>query len=193
VKFSPTEAKPLRKISMMKGSADATCPRSRPMPSSQPSAASSIAPSAYFRQHVAGIEAPEISARAFQPGWRRVSQLDKLLRAQAISVREWQAATWYRQVHERAFTGELTSSTGRLDAPGRTPYCRGRQDPNERRLEALAYLKHVRGVLGTAACAFLEAYLVEDLSWCALGQRFGLDRRKARRVTIKALRTLALI
>jgi hypothetical protein len=168
---------------------DATYPRARAMPTPQPPPSAS--PSRYLRQHYAGLEEPRLDRREFRQHWRRITQLDKLLREKAISFREWQVATWYRHTHERAFGGELASSAGRLDIPGRAPYCRGRQEPRGRQLEAAAYLRHVRETLGPTVTALIEDVVVEDLSWVAIGQRRNLDRRKAWRLALEAIHLLA--
>jgi hypothetical protein len=154
-------------------------------------ALASASPSHFLRQHYADIEEPEVSNAHFRQAWRRVTQIDKLLRDKAINFREWQIATWFRQVHERAFASELQSSTGRLDVPGRAPYCRGRQEPRERQLEAAAYLRHIRQTLGPTVTALLEDVVVEDLPWLGIGQKRHLDRRKARHRAIKAIKLLA--
>ena len=61
-------------------------------------------------------------------------------------------------------------------------------------LDASARLRQIRAVLGAWACTLLEAALVRDLSWAALGRHYRCDPKTAARTwviaAIKALRTI---
>jgi hypothetical protein len=60
-------------------------------------------------------------------------------------------------------------------------------------LDASARLRQIRAVLGAWACTLLEAALVRDLSWAALGRHYRCDPKTARAwviAAIKALRTV---
>jgi hypothetical protein len=60
-------------------------------------------------------------------------------------------------------------------------------------LDASARLRQIRAVLGAWACTLLEAALVRDLSWAALGRHYRCDPKTARAwviAGIKALHTL---
>jgi hypothetical protein len=60
-------------------------------------------------------------------------------------------------------------------------------------LDPSARLRQIRAVLGAWACTLLEAALVQDLSWAALGRHYRCDPKTARAwviAAIKALRTV---
>jgi hypothetical protein len=60
-------------------------------------------------------------------------------------------------------------------------------------LDASSRLRQIRAVLGGWACTLLEAALVQDLSWAALGRKYRCDPKTARAwviAAIKALRTI---
>jgi hypothetical protein len=60
-------------------------------------------------------------------------------------------------------------------------------------LDASARLRQICAVLGAWACTLLEATLVRDLSWAALGRQYRCDPKTARAwviAAIKALRTI---
>jgi hypothetical protein len=164
-------------------------PTTQPLPSPSSSA---TRPSVYYRQHHEVAE-PRIDNVAFQPGWKVRTRLDRLLLEKLISFREWQVAVWYRQTYERAFASELASSAGRLDVPGRAPYYRGRQNPREQQLEAIAYLRHVRTALGPTITGLLESCAVSDLSWTAIGRKQHVCARTARRWVVESIKLLARV
>jgi hypothetical protein len=96
------------------------------------------------------IEAPEISDRAFRPGWRVRTQLDRLLKSGEIGAREYLAATTFRRLHERAHQGGMQTLN-----PDRLPldkHCRGRRnEPADNQLAALERLAQIRDGLGPVA------------------------------------------
>jgi hypothetical protein len=149
-------------------------------------------PSPYLRQHVAEIEAPVIDSRTFRPAWRRVPRLDKLLHSEVITAREWQRAQEFRMLYERAHRGELAvkdvATHVYLD-----PNCRrhGSDEPSQRRLEAVERLRRVRGELGKAAFGLIVMLVDEDAGWAAIGKRFRIDPKTARRWTLVALQGFA--
>jgi hypothetical protein len=60
-------------------------------------------------------------------------------------------------------------------------------------LDASGRLRQIRAVLGDCVCNLLEAALVQDLSWAALGRHYRCDPKTARAwviAAIKALRTV---
>jgi hypothetical protein len=119
-----------------------------------------------------------------------LTRLDGLLAHKVITAAEWHAAADYRelvdQVRCRAFT--RSSAFGTVHAPGNSFRNWGAGD-----LDSAARLRQIRAVLGAWACTLLEAALVEDLSWAALGRHYRCDPEAARAwviAAIKALRTI---
>ena len=57
-------------------------------------------------------------------------------------------------------------------------------------LDASARLRQIRAALGAWTCALLEAALVQDLSWAALGRHYRCDPKTARAWVIAAIKAL---
>ena len=133
---------------------------------------------------------PRVDDRHFRPAWRVLTRLDGLLADHAITSAEWHAAADFRelvdQVRCRAFTRSLAFRTVRASENSFRNWVAGD-------LEASARLHQIRAVLGAWACTLLEAALVWDLSWAALGRQYRCDPKTARAwviAAIKALRTV---
>ena len=147
------------------------------------------APSSLYRQHH-DVEAPRVDDRHFRPAWRVLTRLDALLADKAITSAEWHAAADFRELVDhvrcRAFT--RSSAFGTVRAAGNSFRNWGPGD-----LDASARLCQIRAVLGAWAYTLLEAALVRDLSWAALGRHYRCDPKTARAwviAAIKALRTV---
>jgi hypothetical protein len=153
---------------------------------------SSNAPNAFYRQHHQ-VEAPEVSDRAFRPGWRVRTQLDRLLLDGQITGFEWRIAGWLRSCAERTAGGDLRSPMTALGMPGRSRYGRRRDGPTPRQLQARAHLRHVERTLGPVVYSIVIAVVVEDLPWCALGKHYGVHAKTARRWAIEAIKVLATV
>jgi hypothetical protein len=148
-------------------------------------------PSAAYRQHH-DVEAPRVDARHFRPAWRVLTRLDGLLADKAITAAEWHAAADYRELCDRMSRAALIRSPiGRASMGTAGHHAFDMSLAGE--FDALARLREVRRALGAWACTLLEAALVRDLSWAALGRHYRCDPKTARVwviAAIKALRTI---
>jgi hypothetical protein len=147
------------------------------------------APSALYRQHH-DVEAPRVDDRHFRPAWRVLTRLDGLLADHAITSAEWHAAADFRELVDqgrcRAFT--RSSAFGTVGEAGNSFRNSVAGD-----LDASARLRQIRAVLGAWACTLLEAALVRDLSWAALGRHYRCDPKTARARVITAIEALRTI
>ena len=145
------------------------------------------APSALYRQHH-DVEAPRVDDHHFRPAWRVLTRLDRLLADRAITSAEWHAAADYRELVDQVRRGALVCSSSLVRVVGSV-------FPNwvAGDLDASARLRQICAALGDWVCNLLEAALVRDLSWAALGRHYRCDPKTARAwviVAIKALRTV---
>jgi hypothetical protein len=150
---------------------------------------SETGPTAAYRQHH-DVEAPRVDERHFLPAWRVLTRLDGLLADHAITSAEWHAAADFRELVDQVRCRALTRSSafGTVRAAENSFRNWGAGD-----LDASARLRQIRAVLGAWACTLLEAALVRDLSWAALGREYERDPKTARTwviAAIKALRTV---
>jgi hypothetical protein len=104
--------------------------------------------------------------------------------------REWHTAADFRELVDQVRCRALTRSPafGTVRATGNSFRNWVAGD-----LDASARLRQIRAVLGAWTCALLEAALVRDLSWAALGRQYHCDPKTARAwviAAIKALRTI---
>jgi hypothetical protein len=123
------------------------------------------------------------------------ARLDSLLLAGTIPPQTWRAAVEYRATIECALGTLLGSNLGRIDT-GRPPRRSGRSpqgDRSEAQLAAVRRLAGVRDSLGPVAEALLLVCVVEDLSWFAIGRRFGVDPKTGKAWVLASLRALAAI
>jgi hypothetical protein len=159
------------------------------LPARVPPAASGR-PSAFLRQHVAGLEVPRVDETAFRPAWRVRTRLDALERDGALSPREFRAAVAYRAAAELVLGSAVHAVA--LDGPGRAPGYRGdRLERSERLRDTLRHLTSVRQTLGDVATGLIEACVVEDLTWSALGRRLRCDHKTAKAWVVTAVKALA--
>jgi hypothetical protein len=132
------------------------------------------------------VEAPRIDDRHFRPAWRVITRLDGLLADKAITAAEWHAADDFRELVDQV------RSDPRHSGPSARPEIHFRNWVAGD-LDASARLHQIRAVLGDCVCNLLEAALVQDLSWAALGRHYRCDPKTARAwviAAIKALRTV---
>jgi hypothetical protein len=141
-------------------------------------------PSAAYRQHH-DVEAPRVDDRHFRPAWRVLTRLDGLLADKAITAAEWHAAADYRELVDRVRRGALVRSSSLVRVGGSVA-------PNwvVGDLDSSARLRQIQTMLGAWTCALLEAALVQDLSWAALGRHYGCDPKTARAWVIAAIKAL---
>jgi hypothetical protein len=138
------------------------------------------------------VMVPEISERRFHPAWRIKSRLDRLLADQLIAPKTWLAAVEYRRLHEIAHRGAVRSTID-LIGTGRRPQRSGqapRPEYTEGQLAAVRRLATIREALGAVAVGLIEACVVADMSWCALGRRLGIDHKTTKKWTVTALNGL---
>ena len=142
-------------------------------------------PTKYFRQHHA-VEAPAIDEQSFRPFWRVRTRLDQLLIDGAILWPVWRAGMSFRVLAEIVLAAQ--HGTNRLDYSDRPAAF---DASIARRIDAIKRLGELRRALGGFALDLLEAHAVDDLSWAALGRRYGVHGKTARTWTIVALQALA--
>jgi hypothetical protein len=148
----------------------------------------SNAPPAARRQHVAGIEAPQVDALAFRQGWRVASRLDVLHRTGRLTRGQWLAAVEYREAWERARLE--ASTTMRLLRGGGG----GDSDSHARLLAGIgtvAKLRAVESAIGRFRADLCRACIVHDLPWVELARRLHHDRETVRDWTVLAIVALA--
>jgi hypothetical protein len=150
----------------------------------------SPSPSRFYRQHHT-VEAPRVDLQVFQPAWRVKSRLDRLLCDDSVTLQEWRAALAYRASWECALGSAVRAIE--LDGTDRVApsYRSARLERNEAQLDALRRLASVRQILGAVAVNLIEACVVADQSWSAIGRRLRIDHKTARTGTIAAIRALA--
>ena len=147
------------------------------------------APSPFYRHHHR-VEAPRIDDRHFRAAWRVLTRLDGLLADGAITTAEWHAAADFRDIAEVALGGAASQSvltrarTARYDASPTT-------DRLIARLDASSWLSAVARAIGGVATSLIKACVVDDLSWAAIGRRFGVDPKTARAWVITSIKVLA--
>lgn len=142
----------------------------------------------YHRHHV--VEAPRIDDRHFHPAWRVLTRLDGLLADGAITTAEWHAAADFRDMAEFALGGAASHSvlTGARTARSVASLT---ADRLVARLDARSWLDEVARVIGTVPCALIKAFVVDDMSWAAIGRCFGVDPKTARAWVITSIKALA--
>jgi hypothetical protein len=156
-----------------------------------PSPAPSNSPSEFCKQHHA-VETPQIEGPTFRPGWRVKTRLDKLSTDSLISLAEWRAGLAFGAAAERLARVAMRTSAWNEVAVDKHCGTPGRA-MSEAQLDAAARLRKVREALGPGVLELLTAHIVEDLSWCTLGQHCGVDRRTAKAWAIAAIKALAAI
>jgi hypothetical protein len=150
----------------------------------------SNSPSPFYRQHHA-VEAPRVDEHEFRLGWRRRTRLDVLLAAGAINGREYRRAVAFRSLCEAAYSGATARSNWHkvfVDRGCRSPA----PELTERQAAALARLAEIRAVLG-ALYPLLVLVVIDDASWCEIGQHFDVDPRTARRWAAASIAALAAV
>lgn len=147
-------------------------------------------PSRFYRQHHA-VEAPAIDAVEFRPFFRVRPKLEQLLLDRAISIIEYRAGQRFRALAEIVLAGDWPNAQWldktRVNGRG------GLDLAISRRVDALNRLDAIRRALGPVGFALLEAHLVDDLTWRAIGARYRRDPKTVRAWTIVALRALAAV
>lgn len=144
-----------------------------------------MTPTGFYQQHVA-VEAPRVDTVTFRPYWsvRDRTRLDRLLADGSISLREWLAAIRFRDA-VRFLAGERRGYAGGGAAPLR--------QVTIFRFDARSLVRRVRADLGPVATALVWSCAIDDHSWAAIGARFHVDPKTARRWTIVALQALAML
>jgi hypothetical protein len=145
-------------------------------------------PDKFYTQHHA-VEAPVIDDTEFRQYWRVHTRLDTLLADRAISIHEWRAGQAFRSIaHTVLATSWPTSKwldSGR--GGGGIDYVL------VARHDAISRLHELHRDLGGFAIDLLEAHIVDDESWSAIGRRLRVHPKTARTWTIIALRALAAV
>ena len=133
---------------------------------------------------------PRVDDRQFRPAWRMPTRLDASLADKTITAAECRAAADFRELVDqvRCWAFTRSSAFGTVRAAGNSS---GNWVAGD--LDASARLRQIRAVLSAWACTLLEAALVRDLSWAALGRHYRCNPKTARAwviAAIKALRTI---
>ena len=148
----------------------------------------SNAPTAHRARHVAGIEAPQVDARAFRPGWRVQTRLDVLHRDGRLTAGEFQAAVDYREAWERArleagSTMRLIRGGGGSSAGIHTRLLAG--------ISTEAKLRAVEDAIGRWRADLCRACIVHDMPWAELARQQNRDPHTVRTWTVAAIQALA--
>jgi hypothetical protein len=143
----------------------------------------------YYRQHHR-VEAPVVDERHFRPAWRVLTRLDGLLVSGAITSAEWHAAADFRDMAELALGGAVSHSV--LSSARATRYdASPTTNRLVARLDARSWLDEITSSIGTVPCALVKAFVVDDMSWAAIGRRFRVDPKTARAWVITSIKALA--
>jgi hypothetical protein len=148
-------------------------------------------PDAHFRQHFT-VEDPRVDGKHFRPAWQVRTRLDQLRYAGAISGAEWIAAVRYRWAWEAAQLRPRTSQSLVQVSSSRTADNYYTID----QLDALTALRAVFRRIGRNRQErlhriwLIQACVVDDLSWRALGHQLGIHHHTAREWTIRAIQAL---
>jgi hypothetical protein len=142
------------------------------------------APSVHYTQHYA-VDEPLIDRGVFRPFWRRRSRLDALLLDGTLSPGEWRTAHNLRSIIEA-----VRSTSMPVHAWDRAGGGGSSDDALSRRVDAMAQLAAIRSAIGSFAVTILEAVIVDDVSWAALGAFWNVHPKTARRWTVTSLRAL---
>ena len=151
---------------------------------------SSNAPTREYRRHHA-VEEPRLDEHEFRPAWRRRDRLDALLGAGAINIREYRAALGFRRLYETAHRDTMAGSVWNkvyVDRGCRAPA----PEMTERQVGALARLAEIRAALG-GLYELLKMIVTADATWCAVGKRYGVDPRTARKWAAASIAALAVV
>lgn len=144
-------------------------------------------PTAHRAQHVEGIEAPAVDARAFRQGWRITSRLDALHRDGKLTAGEWQAAVEYRAAWCR-----VLSASPRSFAPMRVSgFAGGGADRLATLTDTITRLRAVEAHIGATAAILAYWCIVADQSWAATGRKLQRNPETVRDWTTDAIRLLA--
>jgi hypothetical protein len=147
-------------------------------------------PDAHLRQHFT-VEDPRVDGQYFRPAWFVRSRLDQLRHAGAISPREWIAAVRYRWTWEAAQLRPRSSQS-----LVQVSSCRGADTYTISQLDALTALRAVFLRIGRnrqerlQRIWLIQACVVDDMSWRALGHQLGVHHHTARERTIGAIKAL---
>lgn len=137
----------------------------------------------YERHH--DTDVPRVDGRAFRPGWRVRSRLDRLLVDGWIAPGAWQAACDFRASWGAAFAAGASplAMLGRSGAD--------RERAMLARVTAATRIRALAAALGPGHIAILVCVVVDDLSWRDLGRRLRCHHETARDAAIDALGALA--
>ncbi len=156
-----------------------------PAAASLPAVPPSNAPSPEYRRHH-DVAAPEISARAFHPGWRVTGRLLGLHEAGRIDREQLEAALIWRAwteaiapVHGHDWTVRVDCSLG---AGGNVPFSR---------LDAASHLRACATALGAGRMVLLRLSVLEDVSWSKVGRALGVSDKTGVDRVVEALAALA--
>jgi hypothetical protein len=157
----------------------------------------SNAPNPFYRRHHSpGILGPEISDRMFRQGWRIRDKLQELVGDRLISPGAWLAASQHRDAHALAFSGGVGSHLDAVGA-GRRPKGAGKNaallEHSEAQLDAARRLRAGDRALGPTIVAILRAFVLENLRYCALANRFGTTGKTMKKWVVEIIRALAEI
>ena len=138
-----------------------------------------------LRRH--DVDAPDVGAFAFRPGWRVRGRLDQLLADRRITPGEWQAADEYRTAWGQAI---------RIGSLGAIRWGRsgGSGDPHKRALallEAIDRLQATELLIGPLATKLAFLCAVEDAPWARTAAAYHRDPETIRDWTAAAIKALA--
>lgn len=142
-------------------------------------------PTPHYEAHH-DLDAPQVDAGAFRPGWRVRTRLDGLLASHDITATVWRAAvdyrdTWARMLRLRTMLG---APAGRRGAGG----------TEASMLAVLGAAQRIRVAeqqIHPKVVKLLHVCILEDASWREIGRRYRVAPMTARGWMVEALRVLA--
>jgi hypothetical protein len=162
-----------------------------PPPSfSSPSLGSQSSPTS--ERQARGVVPPQVDDAHFRPHWRAVDPVERLFDSRLISAKEKAAAGRFRTTYDAAFSSTLKAHSWDGIRAGR--HCGGSAPlHSERQADALDRLAQIRRQLGGGCFAVVEAVLILELPWAALGRRLKRCPRTARTRAAAAIAALAAV
>jgi hypothetical protein len=132
------------------------------------------------------VQAPQVDATAFRPGWLVQSRLLSLFEAGRIDRNALDAACIWRSWAETITPTRVQSWDVRVDAP-----LAPNDTPMMRRVRAAAKLREAAAALGQLRVAILDAVVVRDRPWVGLGRSLRVSDKTARHYAAEAIAALA--
>jgi hypothetical protein len=159
-------------------------PRRTPPPRAQ---APTSRPTRERTSHAEAITLPDMDGVALRPFWRVETRLDALLADRMIDRPAHDAACKLRaDWHKAAAVAGSAWQSERLGGASGQDH----HGAALGRTEAVKRLRSVQRRLGTVLFELVRMVVVEDASWAALGERFGVSPKTVKRWAADAINAL---